>query len=142
MDFKNLINRSFLESPMSLLRIWLGIAFIIHGLPGIFSAGYMEGHTAFMELMDFPMPAFLAYLSKGGELIFGILLLLGLFTRFASLGIIINMIVATFFAMRGDIFGDYQAEISFTYLIIALALFLTKPTALSLDDFFWKSELT
>ena len=139
MNLKQTLNRSYFQDPMSLLRVWLGIAFIIHGLPGIFSAGYMDGFTAYMETLDMPMPALMAYLSKGAELICGILLLLGLFTRYAALIILIDMLVATFMAMRGDIFADYQAQISFTYLVIALALFLSKPTSYSLDQLIWLS---
>lgn len=133
MESTQLQNLSLLKQPLTLLRIWLGIAFIIHGLPGIFDGDYMAGHAGMMELYNIPFPELTAYLSKGGELLAGILLLLGLFTRFATLIIIINMLVATFIALRGDIFGDFQAEISFTYLLIAVVLLFSGPTALSLD---------
>ena len=130
------LNRPLLKQPLALLRIWLGIAFIIHGLPGIFDADYMAGHTGMMELYNIPLPEITAYLSKGGELLAGLLLLVGLFTRFGTSIIIINMLVATFIALRGDIFGDFQAEISFTYLLIAIVLFVSAPTAFSLDERF------
>ncbi len=134
MNLRNLLHQSFFEHPMFLLRIWLGVAFIMHGLPGVFDADYMAGFAGFMESYGIPFPTLMAYISKGAELICGILLLVGLFTRFASLALICNMLVATFFAMRGDIFGDFQAELSFTYLIISLAVFLSKPTIYSLDN--------
>ncbi len=116
-----------------MLRIWLGIAFIMHGLLGVFNADYMAGHIGMLELYNIPLPEFTAYLSKGGELIAGILMLLGLFTRMSAVVIIINMLVATFIALRGDIFGDFQAEISFTYLLIAMVIFLKGTTDFSLD---------
>ena len=128
------LNLPFFKEPLTVLRIWLGIAFIIHGLPGIFDSDYMAGHTGMMELYDIPLPELTAYLSKGGELLGGILLLLGLFTRLGTIIIIVNMLVATFIALRGDIFGDFQAEISFTYLLIAIVLLLSGPTAYSLDQ--------
>lgn len=140
MNFQNFIHRSYFKDALVILRIWLGIAFIMHGLPGIFSPDYMAGFAAFMESISIPMPEFMAYLSKGAELFCGILLLLGLLTRPASLFLIINMMVATFFAMGGDVFGDYQAEISFAYLLIALALFLNGPTSYSLDNVVWNKQ--
>ena len=127
---------------MVILRVWLGIAFIMHGLPGIFDADYMAGVAGFMESYNIPASMLMAYLSKGAELICGILLILGLFTRLASIVLAIDMAVATFFALRGDIFGDFQAEISFTYLIIALALFLYNPLSMSLDRMLWKNVNT
>ncbi len=141
MSLQNLFNRPFLKEPLALLRIWLGIAFLIHGLPGIFDSDYMAGFAGFMETIDMPMPIAMAYLCKGGELICGILLLLGLFTRFAAAGIMIDMLIAAFFAMQGDIFGDFQAEISFTYFVIALVLFLNKATPFSLDRSLWKEKI-
>ncbi len=121
------------DLPLTILRIWLGIAFIMHGLPGIFSEDYMAGHFGMMEVYNIPAPLLMAYLSKGGELLAGLLLLLGIFTRFGALIVIINMTVATFLAMRGDIFGDFQTQMSFTYLIIGVAILLGGITKYSLD---------
>lgn len=132
MDIKKLFTKSLFSDPMTFLRIWVGIAFIIHGFP-VFNPAYMEGQAAFLESYAIPLPTFMAYLSKAGEFIAGSLLLIGLFTRFAALIIIVDMLVATFYAMNGDIFGHFQGEMSFTYLIIAVALFLCGPTFLSLD---------
>ncbi len=138
MKFNQLLTNTYFKDPLIILRIWLGIAFIMHGLPGVFNSDYMAGHAGFMESIEIPMPYLMAYLSKGGELLAGVFLLLGLFTKPAALFVIINMLVATFFAMRGDIFGDFQAEISFTYLLMALALFLARPTGFSMDQRLWK----
>ncbi|MGK0389472.1 MAG: putative oxidoreductase [Maribacter sp.] len=124
------------EHPLSIIRICIGIGFIIQGL-NVFNTGFMDGHISiFSGMHDLPMPAFLAYLSKGGELIFGIMLVLGLFTRLASLMLIINMSVATFYALGGDILSieNYQAQISWFYLLVGIALFLSGPTGYSLDE--------
>ena len=139
MATKDILSRPLFKSPMSILRIWLGIAFIMHGTPGIFNPDFMEGHIGMMKLFDLPFPELLAYLSKGGELLAGVLLLAGLFIRPATLIIIINMLVAVFFAMQGDIFGDFQGEISFTYLLIAIAVFLKGADSFSLDHKFFSN---
>ncbi len=138
MDWRTLTQQAYVQDPWTILRIWLGIAFIMHGLPGVFDGDYMAGHTGMLEMYGIPLPEIMAYLSKGGELLSGLLLCFGLFTRLGALIVIVNMIVATFFAMQGDIFGDYQAEISFTYLLIAVCLFLNRPTEYSLDNVFLK----
>lgn len=126
------------NDPLTILRVWLGTAFIMHGLPGIFDLDYMAGHAGMMELYNIPIPEFTAYLSKGGELLAGVLLLVGWWTRLGTMIIVINMLVATFIALRGDIFGDFQAEISFTYLLMALVLFFNGPTAFSLDQIWYQ----
>jgi len=138
MNWRSFTQKTYLNDPWVILRIWLGIAFIMHALPGIFDGDYMAGHTGMLEMYGIPMPEIMAYFSKGSELLAGVLLVLGLFTRVGAFLVIINMLVATFFALQGDIFGDFQAEISFTYLLIALCLFLYKPTAFSLDNVFLK----
>jgi len=132
MKNSNFLYRPFFEHSWVIVRIWLGIAFINHGLPGIFNSDYMAGHAGMVELYNIPFPEFTAYLSKGGELLGGILLLLGLFTRIGALIVILNMIIVLLFAM-GDIFNDFQSEISFTYLLIGIAIFLKGTTPFSLD---------
>lgn len=125
--------RNNYDLPLTILRVWLGIAFIMHGLPGIFNADFMAGHIGMMEVYNIPAPTIMAYLSKGGELLAGLLLLFGLFTRFGALIVIINMTVATFFAMGADIFEDFQAQMSFTFLLIGVAILIGGMTKYSLD---------
>ena len=127
------IQKNKAELPLTILRVWLGIAFIMHGIPGIFNADFMAGHIGMMEVYNIPAPTIMAYLSKGGELLAGILLLFGIFTRLGALIVIINMTVATFLAMRGDIFEDFQAQMSFTYLIIGVAILIGGVTTYSVD---------
>ena len=140
MAIRSIFTHTIFEHPLALLRIWLGIAFIMHGLPGIFNSDYMAGHAGMLEMYGIPLHNVLAYVSKGGELLAGLLLVLGLFTRFGTILIMVIMLVATFSALRGDIFGDYQAEISFTYFLIALVIFLYGPTHFSLDNLVMKRK--
>lgn len=133
MNLPTLLHTPIFKSPLALIRIWLGITFIQHGLPGIFSPDFMDGHIGMMQAYDLPMPTVFAYLSKGIEFFAGICLLLGLFTRFAAGLIALSMLGAIFTALSGGIFDDWQGEISFTYFILALALFLKGSTNFSLD---------
>jgi putative oxidoreductase len=133
MTLPTFLHKPIFKSPLALIRIWLGVTFIHHGIPGIFSADFMDGHIGMMEFFDMPMPILMAYLSKGIELFAGICLLLGLFTRLAAGLIALSMLVAIVTALSGGIFDDWQEEISFTYFILALALFLKGSTDFSLD---------
>ncbi len=136
MSKSNILYKPFFKDPMTIIRICTGIGFVLQGM-NVFSSGYMDGHTAIFESMhELPMPGLLAYLSKGGEFLAGVLLVLGLFTRPAALFLMINMLVATFYALGGDIFSteNYQAQISWFYVIVSFAIFLSGPTAYSLDE--------
>ena len=138
MTLSKILHTPLFKSPLAIVRIWLGITFINHGLPGIFSADYMDGFVGMMEVYDLPMPTLMAYLSKTVELVAGICLVLGLFTRFAAALIGINMLFAIIMAFNGSIFDDFQGEISFTYFILALVLFLKGSTDYSLDRLLFK----
>ncbi len=135
MKASNLLFRPLFEHPLTIIRICTGIGFIIQGM-NVFHSGYMDGHVSiFADLHQLPMPELMAYLSKGGELVLGILLVLGLFTRIAALMLMINMAVATFYALGGDILSteNYQTQISWFYFIVGFAIFVSGPTAYSLD---------
>ena len=138
MTLSKILHTPLFKSPLAIVRIWLGITFINHGLPGIFSADYMDGFVGMMEVYDLPMPTLMAYLSKTVELVAGICLVLGLFTRFAAALIGINMLFAIIMAFNGSIFDDFQGEISFTYFILALVLFLKGSTDYSFDRLLFK----
>ena len=70
------------------------------------------------------------------EVICAILLILGLFTRWASIPLIITMGVAFFMVHISDPFGDM--EMSLIYLAAYLTVFLLGPGKLSLDYTIWK----
>ena len=142
MKLSKLLHTSLFKSPLALIRIWLGVVFIHHGIPGIFSTGFMEGHIGLMQSYELPMPVVLAYLSKSIELIGGICLLFGFFTRLAAALIGMSMLGAIFTALSGGVFDDWQNEISFTYFIMALALFLNGSTNYSLDRELFKWNKT
>jgi putative oxidoreductase len=61
----------------------------------------MNEFRDFVAKHGFPMPMFSARLSAYGQFIAGILLALGLFTRLASIVVIINFIAALVMVHRG-----------------------------------------
>ena len=86
MDFLNRLQ------PLALLvlRLVLGAIMIAHGYHKVF--GGFHNHQQFVGSLG--LPAWLAYLSAGTEFFGGIAIVLGLFTRFFALAIVIEMAVA------------------------------------------------
>ena len=91
----------------------------------------------FTEL-GIPAPEFQARLVSTTEFLCGALLLLGLFTRLASLPLIVTMVVAILTAKKGDIASVSDLFGVMEYLYIALLLWLGAygAGALSLDRIF------
>lgn len=78
-----------------LLRIAIGVTFIAYGLKH--TIGIDGFITAFDQKFGFVMPTTLAYLSAWTELLGGIFVLSGLFTRIGGFFISANMLVAAIF---------------------------------------------
>lgn len=78
--------------PFALLvmRLALGGIMIAHGYKKVF--GGFHGHQQFVGSLG--IPAWLAYLSTATEFVGGIVIVLGLFTRFAAFAFLIEMAVA------------------------------------------------
>jgi len=72
------------------LRAALGIVFAWHGYDKVFVNG-LPAITGFMGSLGLPFPALMAYLVSYGELIGGVLLILGLFTYWVT---IVDIIIA------------------------------------------------
>lgn len=82
-----------------------------------------------------PWPAFNAPLSAGTEFVGGALLMLGLLTRFTSLVMAFNMVIAIAFVVIKNVMGlDDLIELDeFLYILIFFWLFLAGPGKASLD---------
>jgi len=98
----------------------------------------MDGNVAWLTDIHFPLPVFMAYLGKGAELIGGILIVLGLFTRIAAIVLIINMAIITFVLGSGKIFEDDQHP--FLLLVLFVYLFFVGAGKLSLDHKLFNSN--
>lgn len=105
-----------------ILRLSAGVLLFLYGIKKL---GGIEAIK--QAMLGLNLPEFVAYGVYLGELIAPILLILGLFTRLASLSIIITMIVAAIVASGGDIFalnkyGGWIIEVQALYIGICLAL--------------------
>lgn len=104
---------------------------MLHGLPKI------QAPFSWMP-PEQGIPAFLLLLAALSEFGGGIAWMLGLLTRFASLGIFCTMFVAAFLVhmQRGDPFvskGGPSYELALLYFVIAIFFILVGPGKYSLD---------
>ncbi len=120
-----------------LLRVALAIPFFRSGLTkwdGLSlspAARYLFENEFKLHLFgtvtDFPFPAIAAHLSATGEIVFPILLVLGLATRFAAVGILLMTLVIEF------VVPDGWLTYHLPWAAMAFALIALGPGALSLD---------
>ncbi len=116
------------------LRLALGVVFVAHGLQKLQAPDMVSG---FFISIGFPgwMGAFVGSM----ELLGGVLLLIGLFTRYAALIISIIMVVAILkLKLTKGIINGFELELAL--LGGALALLLLGPGKLSLDNDLLKKE--
>lgn len=69
-----------------------GVIFLYHGYQKF--DGGIDGVSGFLDSLGVPLPDVMAYVLTFGELIGGVLLILGLFTRLVALAFIVEMILA------------------------------------------------
>ncbi len=117
------------------LRVALGIIFLWHGWDKVFRTG-IEGVSGFLSSLGFPMATLFAYILSYGEIIAGILLILGLFTYVAAKYAAIVAFVAFVTVHMGNGFSISEGGYEFIMLIFAVSVSigLTGPGAYSLDE--------
>ncbi len=126
-----------------ILRLALGSVFFAHGaqkLLGWWGGSGLQATANYFEANLGLKPGLLhASLAAGGEFFGGILIILGLFTRFAAAQAAIIMGVAIWTAHRSAFFLQSNGmEYALVLLLIAVSLVITGGGALSLDALFAK----
>ncbi len=111
-----------------MMRLVLGAAMIYHGYDKVIPAGGFHGGNTFSALerhshyvASLGFPYWLGIISALTEFVGGILLILGLLTRFAAFMVAINMLVALIMVNRHH--GYSSSEYSLALFAIALMLF-------------------
>lgn len=132
---KTLLSLNFLpRSPdlaLLLLRLWLGLAILIlHGWPKLLKLT--------SGVHDFPDPLHIGKvpsltLAVVGEVAGGILLVLGLWGRFAALMLSVTMGVAWGMTHQMKLMGDGNGELAFVYLSGFLVILLAGSGRYSVD---------
>ena len=119
------------ENWLIIIRILVGVMIAVYGLE-MFDSKEMKDAVAWLTDIHFPIPLFMAYLGKVTELVGGIFLAIGLFTRFVSIPLVINMSVITIFMGSGKIFSDGQ--LPFLFLLFFLSFIIYGGGKWSLDN--------
>jgi putative oxidoreductase len=117
------------EKGLAIVRITTGLLMAYHGLE-IFNRELMVGYVNWDVIKGLPAPEFMVYLGKGLELVTGLLLLAGLFTRLTGILIMVNMLFICFFVGSGKFWSEDQHP--FLFSVIGLLFFMTGPGAWSL----------
>ena len=118
------------DRALFLLRLLIGIAFIIHGYQKLFVNG-PDGVAGFFGSINVPLPFVTAWLVSLLEFFGGIALVLGVFTRITATLLAVTMVCAIWFAKRGEGFSGWELE----YVLggVAVALAIAGAGALSID---------
>jgi len=136
------MKRFFSSAPLwqtaglTLIRCTLGTFLIYHGWE-IFTESLMNEYLKWDAFKD-PSGKFLLYAGKAGELIAGILFVLGLFTRIASLLTIGVLGYITFFLGNGLFWSNDRHP--FMFVLLALVFFFTGPGNFSLDKMIFNNK--
>ena len=147
MDFSTLLlwtSSDLLNIATLVLRIFIGICFVIHGLGklGVVGTGNMAGFEGWLGSLNLPFPKLQARLAMLSEIIGGVLMTIGLFTRVGAFLCFCTMIVAALIGHRGGGYlitnnppgNEYTVNLSAVLLVIILL----GPGLYSLDAFLFK----
>lgn len=126
-----------------ILRAGLGVVLIAHGLQKLFGwwgGSGLHGFKNALTDIGFQHADILAYVSAGGEIVAGVLLVLGLFTPIAAAGalaFLINGLLASASARpRSDTFTYFLPdghEYQISLIVMAVAVILAGPGRYGLD---------
>ncbi|RPH95924.1 DoxX family protein [candidate division KSB1 bacterium] len=117
------------------LRVAVGLGLIIHGWLKL-SAGVNVFADNLIEPIGFPYPLLFAWLSVAAEILGGFFFILGLWTRWAAIPVIVNMAIAAFNPLAPAAFiapGKPSKELALAYLVTAITVLLLGPGPYAVD---------
>ncbi|OQD43275.1 DoxX family protein [Croceivirga radicis] len=113
---------------LALLRVVPSLMMMSHGLPKL--QKMLSGDFAFANPLGIGEAPSL-FLAVVGEFIAPIFIILGFKTRFATIPVIITMLVAVFIVHGADPFG--KKELPFLYAIVFIVIALVGPGKFGID---------
>jgi len=100
--FKGIFNfNTQSQYGVDLIRIISGLIIITFGME-IVDAEKLNGYTEWATDVGIPFPYFMVYIGKLAEIVGGVCLILGLFTRLACIPLMMTMFVITFILLDGN----------------------------------------
>ena len=126
---------------IAILRLAIGVTFFMHGWQKLFQLG-VPGVAGFFGQIGIPAPMAAATLVSLIELVGGALLIAGLFTRWVSIPLAIDMLIAAVLVhLPAGFFAPSGVELVFVLLGGTAALALNGPGAFALDRLIGRPRL-
>lgn len=124
----------FAKWGMLPLRIVVGFVFLMHGGQKLFIFG-LAGTADIMGKLGLPLPLICAAIVIALELLGGLAILLGVFTRLGGAVLAFEMVIAILVArVAGGFFAPYGYEFELTLLGAALTFAFNGPGRMSLEE--------
>jgi putative oxidoreductase len=132
-------NYQMIDVALLILRVFIGVCFIIHGLGklGIVGTGNMAGFVGWLKSLNVPFAEIQGRMAMATEIGAGLMITFGIFHRVGCLFSFITMVVAALIGHKG---GGYLItnsppgnEYTVNLAAVVAALFLTGPGQYSLD---------
>jgi len=137
------MNRFFSSSPiwqtagLTLIRFVIGSFMIYHGME-IFNETKMNGYLQWDLFKDSSSAKLMVYAGKAAELVGGILMCFGLFTRMAAIILIVTMSYISFGVGHGKVWYDDQHP--FLFVLLAFVFLFMGGGRMSLDHVLFKNK--
>lgn len=114
-------NNNLSQWSLTLLRVVLGLIFLLHGYVKLFVPGAFKGTVTAFTTLGLPVPAYSALVVSVAEFVGGALLILGLLTRWTSVVLIIEMLVAFFTVHLRQGFFIMPPAYGYEFVLLILA---------------------
>lgn len=137
------MRRFFSTSPywpggiLAAVRIITGLLMIYHGYE-VFDDEKMKVYFGWDVFQKLPAPVLMIFIGKIVELVAGILLVIGLFTRIGALLLVFVMIYITFFIGQGKFW--YEDQHPFLFILLSLIFLFIGGGRFSLDHILFSSK--
>jgi putative oxidoreductase len=124
------------DQALAVIRIIIGLLMVYHGQE-VFNRELMEGYAKWDIFKD-KAAIFMVYAGKSSELLAGLLLTFGIFTRVGSVLLIGTMLYITFFVGHGRFW--YEDQHPFMFVLFGVLFFFLGPGAWSIDGYLTKNR--
>ncbi len=127
------INFTYPKIANLILRLSVGWVFIYHGAQksfGAFGGPGVNGFGKWLFSIQVPYPEVSAWLASGAELICGTALVLGIYARWATLPLVVVMLVAIIYVHGPNGFNIMNKGFEYNFILIAalMTIFLQGPS--------------